>query len=351
MRNIKNILVTGGSGFIGSNFINLLLNEDQYHNEDIRIFNIDKLTYAGSVNKNKNYINDKRYKFFKGDIIDESLVTSILEKFNIDAVINFAAESHVDNSIEAPDIFIETNILGTYNLLKCLNSYNLSYGKSAIFFHISTDEVFGSLKKNSQGFNENNQYKPNSPYSASKASSDHLVRAWNKTFNLPVLITNCSNNYGPNQDFEKLIPKIIKNAINKEIIPVYGDGMNIRDWLYVEDHCKAILKVLIDGEIGETYNIGGLNEITNIEIAMKICQILENIYPFSRNNKITNNKKLFSYKDLITFVKDRSGHDFRYAIDPSKIEKNLNWKPSETFDSGIQKTVKWYLKQFKIHDN
>lgn len=346
MRHIKNILITGGSGFIGSNFINLLLNKN-YYSEDINIINIDKLTYAGSIKKNEDYINDRRYKFYEGDIIDEELISSILEKFDIDVIINFAAESHVDNSIEAPDIFIETNILGTYSLLKCLNSYRQDKSKNVLFFHISTDEVFGSLKKNDPGFTERSQFKPNSPYSASKASSDHLVRAWYKTFNLPILITNCSNNYGPNQDSEKLIPKIIKNAVNKEMIPIYGDGMNIRDWLFVEDHCKAIVRVLLEGEIGETYNIGGLNEITNIEIANKICQILEEIYPFNTNPKTTKNKELLSYKDLITHVKDRSGHDYRYAIDPKKIEKNLNWKPNETFDSGITKTVKWYLKQLK----
>jgi dTDP-glucose 4,6-dehydratase len=350
MRHYKNILVTGGCGFIGSNFINLILNENDYIVEDINIINIDKLTYAGSVKKNANYKDDKRYKFIEADIVDENLISSILVRFNIDVIINFAAESHVDNSITAPDSFIQTNILGTYNLLKCLNAYNLENSKNALFFHISTDEVFGSLKNNDPGFNESNQYKPNSPYSASKASSDHLVRAWFKTYKLPVLITNCSNNYGPNQDNEKLIPKIIKNAINKEIIPIYGDGMNIRDWLYVEDHCRAIIKVLMEGGIGETYNIGGLNEISNIDITNKICEILENLIPFNTNPNPSTNKKLLGYKDLITFVKDRAGHDFRYAIDPIKIEKNLNWKPSETFESGITKTVKWYLKQFGQYD-
>jgi dTDP-glucose 4,6-dehydratase len=345
MKYYKNILVTGGCGFIGSNFINLLLNESDYSQDQLNIVNIDKLTYAGSTKNNTNYINDPRYKFIEGDILDEKLISSILKKFNIEAIVNFAAESHVDNSIKAPDAFIHTNILGTYNLLRCINAYNIKFNLNSTFMHISTDEVFGSLNKNEPGFSENNPFKPNSPYSASKASSDHLVRAWFKTFNLPVLITNCSNNYGPNQDNEKLIPKIINNAINKEVIPIYGDGMNIRDWLYVEDHCRAIIKVLVEGQIGETYNIGGLNEITNIEIANKICGTLENLYPFNSNTNTTSNKKLSGYKDLITFVQDRAGHDFRYAIDPTKIEKNLNWKPSETFDSGIKKTVKWYLNK------
>lgn len=349
MRNYKNILVTGGCGFIGSNFINLMLNKNDNTREDINIINIDKLTYAGSVKKNENYIDDKRYKFIEGDIIDEKLISRILLRFNIDVIINFAAESHVDNSIKLPDTFIKTNILGTYNLLKCLNSYNLENSKSALFFHISTDEVFGSLKNNDPGFNESNQYKPNSPYSASKASSDHLVRAWFKTYKLPVLITNCSNNYGPNQDSEKLIPKIIKNAINKEMIPIYGDGMNIRDWLYVEDHCRAIISVLIEGKIGETYNIGGLNEIANIEIANRICDVLENLYPFNTNLNPITNSNLSGYKDLITFVGDRLGHDFRYSIDPTKIKNDLNWKPKETFDTGIEKTIAWYIDRF-LHD-
>lgn len=351
MRNIKNILITGGSGFIGSNFINLILNnKDDYPHHDINIINIDKLTYAASLKNNKNYKDDQRYKFFHGDINDEKLVFSILNKFGIEAIINFAAESHVDNSIAAPDEFVQTNILGTYNLLKCLNAYNVNRSSKAIFFHISTDEVFGSLDINDSGFNEFNPYKPNSPYSASKASSDHLVRAWHETYQLPILITNCSNNYGPYQNQEKLIPKIINNALNKKMIPIYGDGMNIRDWLFVEDHCRALIRVLIEGRIGQTYNIGGLNEINNIDIANKICKTLEKLYPFDKNFNSTNNNKLSSYKDLITFVTDRPGHDFRYSIDPTKIEKQLNWKPNETFDSGISKTIKWYLEKYTSDD-
>jgi len=340
MRYIKNILITGGSGFIGSNFIKMILN-DACSNKFENIINLDKLTYAAANDVDFN-INDPRYKFFRGDICDENLVKTILSKFKIDSVVNFAAESHVDNSIENPNEFIQTNILGTFNLLKCVHELNLKKNEKSIFFHVSTDEVFGSLEKDDPGFTENNSYKPNSPYSASKASSDHLVRAWHKTYNLPILITNCSNNFGPNQNTEKLIPKIIKRAINKKSISIYGDGMNIRDWLYVEDHCKAILKVLTEGVIGETYNIGGANEITNIDIANSICEYLDELLPY--NIKSLGNLKKQSYKSLITFVKDRPGHDYRYSIDSTKIQKNLNWFPIETFDSGIKKTIAWYLK-------
>lgn len=341
MREYKNILVTGGSGFIGSNFINVLLNSKNYSNKILNIINLDKLTYAASLENNRNYEQNINYKFIEGDICDSILVNSVLKKFSIDAVINFAAESHVDNSIESPNEFIQTNIFGTFNLLQCIKNFNQDKNKEVLLLHISTDEVFGSLKKNSPSFSENNSYKPNSPYSASKASSDHLVRAWNKTYNLPVLITNCSNNYGPHQNNEKLIPKIIDCAFNKKKITIFGDGMNIRDWLYVDDHCEAILKVLTEGRIGDTYNIGGLNEITNIDIANIICDYIEDIYPFEDNPSPSNEYKC--YKDLITYTKDRPGHDFRYSIDATKIKNDLNWMPNETFNTGIKKTINWYL--------
>ena len=348
MRNIKNILVTGASGFIGSNFIKNLLGDRNLEKDLKTIINIDKLTYAGDKENNLDYENNPKYKFIKGDICNQDLISSILKEFNIDVIVNFAAESHVDNSIESPDEFIQTNIFGTFNLLRCLQEFNASLNKRSIILHISTDEVFGSLKINDPGFTETNSYKPNSPYSASKASSDHLVQAWHKTYGLPTLITNCSNNYGPNQNFEKLIPKIIKCAFNKEEITIYGDGQNIRDWLYVDDHCKGIIKVLLEGKFGETYNIGGKNEITNIEIAKIICNLLEDAYPFDKNPIKSNNFN--SYEDLITFVSDRLGHDFRYSIDASKIEKDLDWYPEETFETGISKTISWYLEKLTKND-
>ena len=344
MRIFKNILVTGGSGFIGSNFIKIILDQVYYPNEIRNLINLDKLTYAASLKNNASYLKDSRYKFFEGDICDTSLIKTLLKKFNVDAVINFAAESHVDNSIKNPNDFIQTNIGGTFNLLRCINEFNTDNKKNTLLLHISTDEVFGSLKLTDPSFSEKNSYRPNSPYSATKASSDHLVRAWNKTYNLPTLITNCSNNYGPHQNCEKLIPKVISSAFNKEKITIYGNGMNIRDWLYVEDHCKAIIKVLVKGKIGATYNIGGLTEKTNIEIATLICKIFEEIYPYKDNASV--NKSSSSYKNLIAYVEDRPGHDFRYSIDTTKIENDLNWKPDETFDSGIRKTISWYLNKF-----
>tara|TARA_B100001093_G_scaffold340762_1_gene325566 strand:+ start:6266 stop:7312 length:1047 start_codon:yes stop_codon:yes gene_type:complete len=348
VRNIENIIVTGASGFIGSNFIKNLL-EDQNFGKDLKtITNIDKLTYAGDRENNLDYENNPKYNFINGDICDQDLISSLLKEFDVDVIINFAAESHVDNSIESPDEFIQTNIFGTFNLLRCLQEFNSSLNKSAIILHVSTDEVFGSLKLNDPGFTEKNSYKPNSPYSASKASSDHLVQAWHKTYGLPTLITNCSNNYGPNQNFEKLIPKIIKCAVNKEEITIYGDGKNIRDWLYVDDHCKGIIKVLLEGKFGETYNIGGKNEISNIEIAKIICNLLENAYPFDKNPIKSNLYN--SYEGLISFVSDRLGHDFRYSIDPSKIEKDLDWYPEETFETGITKTISWYLEKLIKND-
>lgn len=331
MRNkYNNLLVTGGSGFIGSNFIHNYLNNNPTSN----VFNLDKLTYAGNNNNHKDIVNDKRYVFIKGDICSKDTVTKILSEKNIDAVVHFAAESHVDRSIEGPFDFINTNVIGTYNLLECsLEHYRKN--KNFIFMHVSTDEVYGSLNLEDPPFSETTKYSPNSPYSASKASSDHLVRAWHHTYGLPVITTNCSNNYGPYQFPEKLIPLTIFNALNNLPITVYGDGSNIRDWLYVKDHCDAIESAMINGQLGEVYNVGGLNEKTNIEIVNIICEILDKLSPSS-------DKK--SYKELITYTKDRLGHDFRYAIDQSKITKELNWTPSETFDSGIQKTVEWYLE-------
>lgn len=340
----KNFLITGGSGFIGSNFIRLLLSDEQSSFNVRKVINIDKLTYAGDINNNIDYVNNSKYELVVGDICDETLVNNTLKNEQIDIVVNFAAESHVDNSIKRPDEFIKTNINGTFNLLLQSNEIFNEINKNLIFLHVSTDEVYGSLQLNESSFTEKNRFKPNSPYSASKAASDHLVRSWFKTFGLPTLITNCSNNYGPYQNEEKLIPKIIKNAINLETIPVYGDGLNIRDWLYVDDHCKAILQVIKSQKFGETYNIGGLNEIKNIDIVNIICEHIEAKYPI--NDNIKNKRKLKSYKELIEYVPDRPGHDYRYAIDATKIEKDLGWSPEETFESGIKKTVNWYLNKF-----
>ncbi|TPN87868.1 dTDP-glucose 4,6-dehydratase [Aquimarina algicola] len=333
----KSILVTGGAGFIGSNYINFKVNDPE-----VRIINLDKLTYAADIN-NINVNDAYNYHFIKGDICDADLITKIFEEYNIDTVVHFAAESHVDNSITGPKAFIETNIVGTFNLLQTAyqlwmegpNQYNPDY-KNARFLHVSTDEVYGTLGKTGL-FTENTPYAPNSPYSASKASSDMLVRSYFHTYGLPVVTTNCSNNYGPKQHDEKLIPTIIRKAINEEEIPIYGDGKNIRDWLYVEDHCKGIDLALNKGTVGETYNIGGKNERENIYIASTICTILDRVHP--RNN----NKK---YEELITYVTDRPGHDFRYAIDASKIENDLGWKAKENFETGIEKTISWYLKKY-----
>ena len=330
----KKILVTGGSGFIGSNFIHYLINNTDYQ----RIINLDKLTYAGN---NENLINIQqniRYKFIKGNICDRQCIKKIFQDYSPNKIVHFAAESHVDRSIDGPKDFINTNIVGTSILLEeSLSYYNKlkKLSKSSFkFHHISTDEVFGSLGEKGF-FVEDSPYDPSSPYSASKASSDHLVRAWHRTFGLPVTISNCSNNYGPYQFPEKLIPLIIINCLSNKSLPVYGKGENIRDWLYVEDHCKAINLILQEGAIGDTYNIGGNNEISNLNIVESICTILDKLKP-------SNSGK--SYKQLISFVKDRPGHDFRYAINTTKIKKDLNWEPKETFDSGLIKTIKWYLK-------
>ena len=328
------ILVTGGSGFIGSNFIHYLINNTDYQ----RIINLDKLTYAGN---NENLINIQqniRYKFIKGNICDRQCIKKIFQDYSPNKIVHFAAESHVDRSIDGPKDFINTNIVGTSILLEeSLSYYNKlkKLSKSSFkFHHISTDEVFGSLGEKGS-FAEDSPYDPSSPYSASKASSDHLVRAWHRTFGLPVTISNCSNNYGPYQFPEKLIPLIIINCLSNKSLPVYGKGENIRDWLYVEDHCKAINLILQEGAIGDTYNIGGNNEISNLNIVESICTILEKLKP-------SNSGK--SYNQMISFVKDRPGHDFRYAINTTKIKKDLNWEPKETFDSGLIKTIKWYLE-------
>lgn len=332
------ILVTGGAGFIGSNYINIFVEDRDHH-----IINLDKLTYAGNLD-NLEVEEASNYTFVQGDIADKKLVKELFEKYRFQAVINFAAESHVDNSILDPSAFVETNINGTFNLLQ--NAYALwmekpfsikEEFKNARFLHVSTDEVYGTL--GAEGlFTEETPYAPNSPYSASKASSDFLVRSYFHTYGMPVLTTNCSNNYGPHQHDEKLIPTIIRTAMNEEPIPIYGDGKNVRDWLYVTDHCKGINLVLRNGRFGETYNIGGRNERENIYIATKICEILDNSVP-RKDGK--------SYSDLITYVVDRPGHDRRYAIDASKIEKELGWKADENFESGIEKTVQWYLQKYQ----
>lgn len=332
------IVVTGGAGFIGSNFIiDWLLRNDE------KVVNIDKLSYAASLDHLKILDKDERYIFVKGDINDLELLETVFNKFKPRAIVHFAAESHVDRSITGPEVFIQSNIIGTYNLLNQSLNYwkqlSLKNEKTNFrFIHVSTDEVYGTLDNDEELFTETSPYKPNSPYSASKASSDHLVRAWHHTYNLPVITTNCSNNYGPHQHFEKLIPLIIKNAITEKNLPIYGDGLHVRDWLYVKDHCSGIMSVLDAGNVGETYNIGGWNEKSNIEVVKIICNILDDLYPRSGNRK---------YSELITFVTDRPGHDRRYAIDSTKIEKDLGWRPKETFESGIEKTIKWYLDYYK----
>jgi len=326
------ILVTGGAGFIGANFVLEWLKHSQE-----TVINLDKLTYAGNKENLASIDGDARHVFIQGDIGDKELVASLLEKHNPRAIINFAAESHVDRSISAPSDFIETNIVGTFNLLEAARAYfnNLNDKTNFRFLHVSTDEVYGSLGASDPAFCETNAYQPNSPYSASKAASDHLVRAYHHTYGLPVLTTNCSNNYGAYQFPEKLIPLIIHNALSGKALPVYGDGQNVRDWLFVTDHCSAIRGVLGAGKIGEVYNIGGWNEKTNLEVVNIICNILEEEKPKSDGTK---------YKDQITFVPDRLGHDRRYAIDATKIHRELAWKPQESFETGIKKTVNWYLK-------
>ena len=333
---MKTILITGGAGFIGSNFILYFINKY----EDYFIINLDLLTYAGNIDNLASLNNNKRYKFIKGDICNRELVEYIFKEFDIKGIIHFAAESHVDNSIISPDIFIKTNVNGTFTLIDVAYKYWMEKPfkykngyENCKFHHISIDEVYGSLGKEGY-FTENTPYAPNSPYSASKASSDMIVRSYNKTYGLNTLITNCSNNYGPFQHDEKLIPTIIRNALYGNPIPIYGDGKNIRDWLYVIDHCKAIDIVFHRGRIGETYNIGGKNERENNYIAQIICEILDKKVP-KKDGK--------SYKEQIKYVEDRPGHDKRYAIDASKIENELGWKAEENFETGIVKTIDWYL--------
>ena len=341
MRDFKNILVTGGAGFIGSNFIRYILNNTEYTG---RVINYDKLTYAGNLENlidiEKNYSNN-RYVFIKGDICDDKKTNEVFKMYDIDCVVNFAAESHVDRSIYGPKEFIKTNINGTFNLLEKARKYWLNNKtKNKLFHHVSTDEVYGSL--NDDGFfHETTSYDPRSPYSASKASSDHLVRSYFHTYGLPVTISNCSNNYGPYQYPEKLIPVMILSMLNKNKLPVYGDGSNIRDWLYVIDHADAIWKILKNGETGETYNVGGENEWTNIKLVEEMCYIMDKIKP--PVNVSSNGNNIKSYSDLISFVKDRPGHDYRYAINCDKIKEKLNWTQTVDFKEGLKKTIKWYL--------
>ena len=348
---MKRFLITGGAGFIGSAVIRLLIEKT-----DNKVLNLDKLTYAGNLDSLTRVSRNPRYQFVKANICNQGLVSKLFADFQPDIVMHLAAETHVDRSIDGPTEFIQTNIVGTSVMLECAREYwtklpSLDEGKdrrsslsttrgptkeSFRFHHISTDEVFGSLE-NTDLFSEESPYDPSSPYSASKASSDHLVRAWHRTFGLPVLITNCANNYGPCQFPEKLIPLIILNALEGKPLPVYGNGQQIRDWLFVEDHARALHRVVTEGQMGTTYNIGGHNEKTNLEVVHSICNILDEICP-EHKNEISN------YKELITFVTDRPGHDQRYAINASKIKKELGWKPEETFETGLRKTVQWYLK-------
>lgn len=329
------ILVTGGSGFIGSHLIRLLLENNQNHS----ILNVDCLTYAS--NNSLEALNDSlRYRHEEIDICNEEDINRVLYDFKPDCIMHLAAESHVDNSIKGPGKFVTTNILGTFNLLNCALGYIKNENINQFrFHHVSTDEVYGDLTKDEHPFRESNSYKPSSPYSATKAASDHLVRAWGRTYGLPVVITNCSNNYGPYQDDEKLIPTIIKKALQYQKIPIYGDGSQIRDWLFVKDHARALYEVVTNGKIGETYNIGGLNELKNINVAKMICDLLDKILP-------STNSEISTYAELIEFVDDRPGHDTRYAIDCTKIKKNLGWEPEESFESGLKKTVKWYVEAY-----
>jgi dTDP-glucose 4,6-dehydratase len=339
----KNILLTGTAGFIGSNFVPYFLNKYP----DYNLINLDLLTYAGTLDNLKECENNPRYKFIKGDICNRELVEFIFNEYDINGVIHFAAESHVDNSIKNPGVFVQTNVTGTFTLIDVAYKYWMNkpfdykenYNNSR-FHHISTDEVYGTLSEDPTDlFTETTPYAPNSPYSASKASSDMIVRAYNETYGMNTVITNCSNNYGPKQHDEKLIPTIIRKALSNQNIPIYGDGKNIRDWLYVLDHCKGIDVVYHTGKTANTYNIGGRNERTNLQIVDRICTVLDEKVPKADNS---------SYKDLITFVEDRAGHDRRYAIDASKLENELGWKADENFDSGILLTIEWYLNKYMI---
>lgn len=328
------ILITGGAGFIGGNFVLDWLQDPRAE----AVVNVDKLTYAGNLATLESLEGDGRHIFIQGDIADRELITALLNTHQPRAIVNFAAESHVDRSIHGPAEFVQTNIVGTFNLLECARAYwtqlDGAQKDQFRFHHVSTDEVYGSLAASDPAFTETHPYEPNSPYSASKAASDHLVRAWFHTYGLPTITSNCSNNYGPFHFPEKLIPLVILNALNHRPLPIYGDGQHIRDWLYVGDHCAAIREVLAKGRLGQTYNIGGWNEKTNLEVVHAICQILDECKPRADGK---------SYAAQITFVQDRPGHDRRYAIDASKIERELGWRPTETFDTGIRKTVQWYL--------
>jgi dTDP-glucose 4,6-dehydratase len=327
------ILVTGGAGFIGSNFV-----LDWLAQGDEPVVNLDALTYAGNLQNLASLDGDTRHVFVQGSIGDGELVAKLLAKYQPRAVVNFAAESHVDRSIHGPEDFIQTNIVGTFRLLEAVRAYYGQLEKTAKtafrFLHVSTDEVYGSLEKDDPAFSETNRYEPNSPYSASKAASDHLVRAYHHTYGLPVLTTNCSNNYGPYHFPEKLIPLVIHNALTGKPLPIYGDGQQIRDWLYVKDHCSAIRRVLEAGQLGETYNVGGWNEKANLDVVRTLCAMLDELKPRADGQ---------SYATQITYVADRPGHDRRYAIDATKLERELGWKPAETFETGIKKTVQWYL--------
>ena len=327
------ILVTGGAGFIGSNFVHAWLAQ-----HDEVLVNLDKLTYAGNLRNLHALAGDSRHHFVQGDIGDTTLVSQLLATHQPRAVLHFAAESHVDRSIHGPMDFIQTNVVGTFQLLESVRAYwsglDDQSRQAFRFLHVSTDEVYGSLAADAPAFSETHTYEPNSPYSASKAASDHLVRAWHHTYGLPVLTTNCSNNYGPYHFPEKLIPLVIHNALAGKPLPIYGDGQQVRDWLYVEDHCKAIMRVLKDGRLGETYNVGGWNEKPNIEVVRTLCALLDELQPRADGQ---------SYATQMTFVKDRPGHDRRYAIDARKLERELGWRPEETFETGLRKTVQWYL--------
>jgi len=339
----KNIIITGGAGFIGSELIRYLLSSSQH-----KIINIDKLTYSGNLESLVSIKDNKNYFFEQIDICNEQEIERVFKENKPDLVIHLAAESHVDRSIDGPMEFIRTNIIGTYNLLEQSKKYwellKEPFKERFRFLHVSTDEVYGDLENKDGYFLESSSYSPSSPYSASKASSDHLVRAWHRTYKLPILITNCSNNYGPYQFPEKLIPHIILNALKGNNLPVYGDGKQVRDWLYVNDHVRALMTVANSGQVGETYNIGGDNEVENIEVIIKICDILDTLIPEKLNG-------LNSFSELITHVEDRPGHDKRYAIDSTKIKNILGWKPLENFNSGLQKTVEWYLNNLPWSEN
>jgi len=337
--NPRNILVTGGAGFIGCNYVRYMLKNDS----EVSIVNLDKLTYAGSLDNLTDLPDKSRHVFVQGDICDRELIDRLLREYEIDTIVHFAAESHVDNSISGPEIFVQTNVMGTFTLLEAARQYWMGGSQGAAggavqssyrFHHISTDEVYGTLEQDDSAFSEETPYAPNSPYSASKAGSDHLVRAYFHTYGLPVTTTNCSNNYGPYQHSEKLIPTIIRNCVNGSPIPVYGDGSNIRDWLYVEDHCSGIDAVIRKGRLGGVYNIGGINEWANIDIVRCICSLLDECHTSQHT----------PHASLISFVTDRPGHDWRYAIDASKMRLELGWQPAETFETGIRKTVEWYLE-------